>query len=150
MSAFDYTFVLCAVIFNLLVSGIYVASKHEAVRLRTLLGKVTIGLGIPLSAVFVSYIIDGKPVRMLVYLACILVYLLAELVLDFILKIEFREKPILHVPYIILFYIACLGFIAISFSIDKGWGYAVSVTFWGLLACLVYYLWGKKKSPSTQ
>jgi hypothetical protein len=148
MSAFDLTFVVCAVIFNLLIIGIYSTSKHEQVKLRSLLGKITIGLGVPLSIVFVSYVVSGKPGRTLIYLAIILFYLLVELVLDIILKIEFREKPILHVPYIILFYAACLGFLAISFSIDTTWGYAVSVTFWGVLASLIYLLRGKKKTTS--
>jgi len=146
MSAFDLTFVLCAVIFNLLIIGVYITSKHERVKLRALLGKITIGLGIPLSVVLVAYVVGGKPLRTLVYLSFILLYLVLELLLDIILKIEFREKPILHVPYIILFYIACLGFIAISFSINTNWGYAVSVTFWGVLASLIYLLWGKKKT----
>ena len=148
MSAFDLTFVLCAVLFNLLIIGIYITSKQERVKLRTLLGKITIGLGIPLSVVFVSYVSSGKPLRTLLYFALILLYLVVELVLDFILKIEFREKPILHVPYIILFYAASFGFIAISFSIDTNWGYAVSVTFWGVLASLIYLLRGRKKTTS--
>jgi hypothetical protein len=148
MTAYDFTFVLCAVVFNLLITGIYISSKLEAVKLRALLGKITIGLGIPLSVVFVSYILGGKPARTLVFLSIILVYLFVELLLDFILKIDFREKPVIHVPYIILFYAACLGFIAIAFSIDKAWGYAVSVTFWGLLAGLIYYLRGKKTTEA--
>jgi hypothetical protein len=148
MSAYDLTFVLCAVIFNLLISGIYIASKHEAVRLRSLLGKVTIGLGVPLIVVLIAFVIEGRPTRTLVYCSLILLYLLVELLLDIILKIEFREKPILHIPYIILFYIASFGFIGISFSIDKNWGYAVSVSFWGVLASLIYLLNGNKKKTT--
>jgi hypothetical protein len=149
MSAFDIAFVVCALIFNLLISGIYIATRLEAVRLRILLGRITIGLGIPLSAVFLAYVAAGKPVRTLVYLAFILLYLIVELLLDFILKIEFREKPVLHIPYIILFYTASFGFIGISFSIDTNWGYAVSVSFWGVLASLIYLLSGKKKTAGT-
>jgi len=147
MSAFDLTFVLCAVLFNFLIIGVYISSRHERVKLRTLLGKIIIGLGIPLTIVFVSYILNGKPMRTLVYFVSILLYLIVELFLDFILKINFREKPVLHVPYIILFYFACLGFMAISFTIDTTWGYVVSVTFWGVLAALAYFLWGKKSAP---
>ncbi|MCX6134007.1 MAG: hypothetical protein NTU47_09370 [Ignavibacteriales bacterium] len=146
MSAFDLTFVLCAVIFNLLIIGIYITSRLERIKLRTMLGKITIGLGIPLSVVFVSFVGSGKPIRTMLYFASILLYLFVELLLDVILKIEFREKPILHIPYIILFYIASFGFIGISFSIDTNWGYAVSVTFWGVLASLIYLLRGKKKA----
>lgn len=146
MSVFDLVFVLCAVIFHILIIGIYITSRYDRVKLRTTFGKITIGLGIPLLAVLASYALEGRPLRVLIYLAVILLYLIVELLLDFILKIEFREKPILHIPYIVLFYFACFSFIAISFTISNGWGYAVSVSFWGVLISLIFLLRGRKKS----
>jgi hypothetical protein len=150
MSVFDLTFVLCAVVFNLLIIGIYITSRHELVGLRNTLGKVVIALGIPLSIVFIAYAISGRPVRILLYMAFILIYLVVEIVLDFILKIEFRKKPVLHIPYIVLFYAASFGFVGISFSIDATWGYVVATTFWGVLGSLVYFLLGGMKKRARQ
>ncbi len=106
MSVFDLAFVLCAAVFNLLIVGIYFASRHELVKLRDRLGTCVILLGIPLGIVFIDYLIAGRSTRILLYFGAILVYLVVELLLDFILKIDFKNKPILHIPYIILFYIA--------------------------------------------
>ena len=145
MSVFDLTFVLCAVIFNLLIIGIYISSRHELVGLRSTLGKIVIALGIPLSVVFIEYAVTGRPARILLYTAFILIYLVVEIVLDFVLKIEFRKKPVLHIPYIVLFYAASFGLVGVSFSINETWGYIVATTFWGVLGSLVYFLLGGMK-----
>jgi hypothetical protein len=146
ISPFDLAFVLSAVTFNLLITGIYISSKYEFVKARRNLGIGVILLGVPLTIIFVEYLIDGRPTKVLLYFISILVYIVLELFLDFTLKIDFRSKPILHIPYVVLFYIASLGFIAISFSIDNTWGYIVSVSFWCVLGSLAYLLRAKKKS----
>jgi hypothetical protein len=68
-----------------------------------------------------------------------------EWLLDYVLKYPFRQKPWLHVPYIILEYIALFGLIRVAFSIDRTWGWAVSIAFWIVMACLIYlYAWRSK------
>jgi hypothetical protein len=141
----DLMFVVTAVMFNLLIIGVYIAQKHERHRLVRLFGSIVICLAIPLAVVFISYLISGRALWIMIYLGFILLYIFVELLLDFILKIEFREKLILHIPYIILFYVASFGFIGISFSIDRTWGYIVSITFWAVLGSLIYLYWGRKK-----
>jgi hypothetical protein len=148
LDPFDLIFGISGLIFNLMVIGVYVAQKHERPRLVKAFGSVVICLAIPLAAVFIDYLIGGRPLWIMMYLGFILLYLFVELFLDFILKIEFRKKLILHIPYIVLFYVASFGFIGISFSIDRTWGYIVSVTFWTVLASLIYLYWGKKKETS--
>jgi hypothetical protein len=142
---YDLIFVITAVAFNLLISGVYIAQKQERGRLVRILGAIMISLAFPLVIVFIDYFIEGRAVWIMVYMGFIFAYMFVELLLDFILKMEFRTKPLIHVPYIVLFYIACFGFIGISFSIDAVWGYVVSVSFWILLACLIYLFWGGKK-----
>jgi len=68
-----------------------------------------------------------------------------ELLLDYILQIDFRQRWISHVPYIILEYIALFGLIGISFSINATWGYLVSISFWAVLASLIYLYRGRGK-----
>ncbi len=145
LDLFDLIFVISGLIFNLMVIGVYVAQKHERPRLVKAFGSVVICLAIPLAAVFIDYLIGGRPLWIMMYLGFILLYLFVELLLDFILKIEFRKKLILHIPYIVLFYVASFGFIGISFSIDRTWGYIVSATFWAVLASLIYLYWGKMR-----
>jgi hypothetical protein len=109
------------------------------------LGFVVIGLALPVCIMFIHSFLAGRPLRTMLYLAAILLYIGLEFVLDYILKVEFRKKPAIHIPYIIVFYAACFGFIAVSFSLDDTWGYVVSVSFWLLLASLIYLLRGGKK-----
>ena len=146
MPIIDLLFILTGVAFHLLIACIYVASKHERFDLVRRLGSVVIALALPVCIMFVHSLLAGRPLRIMLYLAAILLYIGLELVLDFILKIEFRKNPAIHIPYIVVFYIACFGFIGISFSIDNSWGYVVSASFWILLASLIYLMRGGKKT----
>jgi len=69
--------------------------------------------------------------------------MLVELLLDYVFKIDFRSRPVTHVPYIILEYIALFSLIAIAFDIDQTWGTVVSICFWILMGSLVFLYWDK-------
>ncbi|MCX6142753.1 MAG: hypothetical protein NTZ35_05990 [Ignavibacteriales bacterium] len=91
MTLIDLVFVLTGVTFHLLIACIYVASKHERFDSVRKLGFVVIALALPVCIMFVHSLLSGRPLRILLYLAAILLYMVLELVLDFILKIEFRK-----------------------------------------------------------
>ena len=146
MDLYDWIFVLCAVAFNLLIAGIFVAQKHGRDPLTRTLGIAWLCLAIPLSVVFVRYLIAGRETWIFVYFCFILFYMLVELLLDYVFKVEFRKRNVTHIPYIILEYIALFGLIGISFAIDRTWGWIVSIAFWILLASLIYLYWGRKRS----
>lgn len=44
-----------------------------------------------------------------------------EVLLDYILKIPFREILAIHIPYIIVFYAAAFSMIGVSFNINRKW-----------------------------
>jgi hypothetical protein len=146
----DLLFVFTGVAFHLLIACIYIASKHGRFELVRRLGSAVIALALPVCIMIVHSLLAGRPLRIILYLAAILFYIGLELVLDFILKIEFRKKPAIHIPYIVIFYAACLGFIAVSFSLGSTWGYVVSFSFWILLASLIYLMIGGKKTVPTE
>ena len=142
---FDLLFVIIAIAFNLLIIGIFISGKRKQDKLRRWFGIVFICLAIPLIVVFINYLIIGQELWIIICLVIILLYLFLELLLDFILKYDFRKKPITHVPYIILEYITFFGFIGISFFIDVISGWIVTITFWAVLASLIYLYSGRKK-----
>jgi hypothetical protein len=148
MNPFDLIFVLCALLFMWLVSGVYISQKKERPDLVRRFGATSLLLFAPLSIVFLNYLVNGKDTWIMVMFSFILLYMAVEFLLDFVFIIEFRSKPSLHIPYVILFYIALGGFIGISFSIDVTWGYLVSISFWVLLGCLIYLYAGKKQTLS--
>ena len=148
MEIFDLVFVLCAVAFNLLIIGVLITTKRARPELRRMFGAVFVALGIPVAVVFVSYLFQGRNLQTLILCGFVLVYIAVEFLLDYILKIDFRSKPITHVPYIILEYIALFSLIRITFSIDRTWGWIVSLAFWAVIASLIYLYWGKEKQPA--
>lgn len=146
MDIFDLTLVITAVIFHLSIVGVYIAQKKGRDRLVRTFGTVTLLLSLPLAVVFGHYLISGEPQWKLISFGFIFLYLLTEFLLDFVFKIEFRKVLIPHILYIVLFYIAIIGFIRMSFAVNTNWGYAVSIAFWILLGALIYNLAGQRKA----
>jgi hypothetical protein len=56
------------------------------------------------------------------------IFLILEVVLDYILKLEFRNTPILG-PYLLLYYVSILGMIGYSFRVEKKFGFITLVTY---------------------
>ena len=148
LDAFDLIFLLTAIAFNLLIAGIFIAQKKRRPELTRIFGVLWLSLAIPLAVVFIHYLIVGRDLWVLVYFGFIFIYIIVELLLDYVLKIELRKKWITHAPYIILEYIALFGLIGISFSMDRTWGFLVSISFWILLVCLIYLYSGRNKEIS--
>lgn len=145
MNTFDLIFVLSAIVFNLLIASIFIAQKKGRLDLIKTFGTLWLSLAIPLAFVFIYYVIVGRELWIMIYFGFIFLYMLVELLLDYVFKVEFRQKWITHVPYIVLEYIALFGLIGISFSINRTWGFLVSISFWFLLAGLIYLYWGRKR-----
>jgi len=146
MNGFDLVFVISATLLNLFVIAIYISEKFGRTKLVRRLGIAVLALTIPFLAVFIAYLFQGKDLWILMVFLAIFVYMFLELLWDYLLKVDFRSKPALHIPYIIIFYIVLFGNIAIAFRINRTWGWVVTVTFWALLATLAISLIPKKKS----
>jgi hypothetical protein len=135
---FDLVFVLSAIAFNLLIACILVAEERGRVDLRRKFGALWLCLAVPLAIVFFNDLIIGREPWIMICFGLIFLYMLVEWLLDYVWKFEFRNKLSLHVPYIMLEYLALFSLIAISFSIDRTWGWLVSISFWVLMASLIY------------
>ena len=146
MSPFDLIFVITAVLFNLLITGIFIAQKQAKDKLVRQFGITWLLLAIPLIVVYIRYWTLSKAAWLMIYFSFILFYMLVEWLLDYIFKYDFRTQKKTHIPYIILEYIALFGLIGISFDIDRTWGFIVTASFWMLLGGLIYLYSGKKKN----
>jgi len=144
LDAFDLVFVVCAVLFNLLIAAIFIAQKNGQARLVRNLGIAWLLLFLPLAVVFFRYVMSGeRDSGIIVSFAFVLIYMLVEFLLDYVYKFDFRSKNITHIPYILLEYIALFGVIVIAFDIGRAWGWIVSICFWLLMGSLVYAYWDK-------
>lgn len=143
MKSFDLIFVLSAVAFNLLIAAIFIAQKLGRDNLVRTFGGLWLWMIIPLALVFVAYWQAGQETRIMFYFCFVFLYMLVELLLDYVFKFDFRAKVVTHVPYILLEYLALFSLIAIAFHIDPLWGWVVSVCFWILMGSLLFLYWDK-------
>ncbi len=138
----DILFIASSITFNIAVSIIYIASKIDNQVLLRFSGIVVVSLFIPFTISLIGYIKDKAKKRIIISLIIILFYLFLEVLLDYILKIPFREILAIHVPYIIVFYAAAFSMIGVSRSISRKMGFIVLAMFFILLACLAYTFLG--------
>jgi len=136
----DLLFVISAIIFNIAVSGVYIAAKIDSSVLLKIFGGIVVLLIIPFTITLVGYIKMKAKKKIIISHIFILFYLLLEVLLDYILKIPFREILAIHIPYIIVFYAAAFSMIGVSRTISRKTGWLVIATFLILIGCLIYYL----------
>ena len=136
----DTIFIFSSIIFNISVSVLYIAFKLDNIILGQVSGAIVLSLIIPFTITLLGYMKEKEKKRTILSHIFILFYLFLELLLDYILKIPFREILAIHVPYIIVFYAALFCMIGVSFKKNKKMGSVVIVTFLILIGCLIYYL----------
>jgi hypothetical protein len=136
----DLIFICSSIIFNISVSALYVATKLGDMVIVQVCGAIVISLIVPFAITLLGYVREKAKRRTLISNGVILFYLSLELVLDYVLRIPFREIMAIHVSYIIVFYAALFSMIGVSFEKDKKMASVVIVTFLILIGCLIYYL----------
>jgi len=68
------------------------------------------------------------------------IFLIIEVVLDYVLKLDFRNTSLLA-PYLILYYVSILGMIGYSFLVEKEFGFITLITYFlNQFAALYSYL----------
>ena len=136
----DNIFIFSAIIFNISVSILYIATKLDNMLLLQVSGAVVLSLIVPFTITMIGYIKEKERNKTIISHVVILFYLFLELALDYILKIPFREIIAIHIPYIIVFYAAMFSMIGVSFDKNRKMGFVVTITFLILIGCLLYYL----------
>jgi len=136
----DIIFICSSIIFNISVSVLYIAIKLGNMILVQVCGAIVLSLIIPFTITLLGYMKEKAKKRTIISHVFILFYLFLELLLDYILKIPFREILAIHVPYIIVFYAAMFSMIGVSFDKNRKMGFVVTITFLILIGCLIYYL----------
>lgn len=134
----EVLFIGSSIIFNIAVSGVYLTSKFNNQVLLQYFGAIVVLLSIPFTISLIGYIKEKAKKRIIISHIIILSYLLLEVMLDYVLKIPFREILALHVLYIIVFYAATFSMIGVARIISRKMGLLVLVTFFILIGCLIY------------
>ena len=134
----DIIFIISSLIFNILVSILYIATKIGNMELVQVIGIIVLFLIIPFTIALIGYVKEKEEKKIIISLVIILFYFFLEVLLDYILLIPFRDILALHIPYIIVFYAADFSMIGVTFDKNKKMGVVVLVAFFMLLGCLIY------------
>jgi len=138
----DIIFIISSIIFNILVSILYIATKFGNMELVQVIGIIILLLIIPFTITLIGYIKEKAEKKIIISLGIILFYFFVEILLDYILVIPFRDILALHIPYIIVFYAAAFSMIGVTFDKNKKMGFVVLITLFILLGCLIYRFMG--------
>jgi hypothetical protein len=121
---------------------VYLATKFDNMLILQVSGSFVIVLIIPFGITLYVYIKKDAKRKIIIPHIAILFYLFLELLLDYILMIPFRDILAIHIPYIIVFYIAEFSIISVSFERKRKMGFLVLLTFFILIGCLIYLYFG--------
>lgn len=104
----DYALFAIANLMNILMIGIFLSRPKRLRRLEYILGIVLETLTIPLAISVVLNLVGKREWWTVVLPSLLIVFLIVELILDSILKLEFRNTPLVW-PYLLLYYLSLWG-----------------------------------------
>ena len=102
------------------------------------IGVPIILLIIPFTYTLNRFLKDNKEKRIIISNVVVLLYLLLELLLDFILLIPLREILAIHIPYILVFYAAEFSIRRSSFNLNRKMGFVALFTFFILIGSHIF------------
>jgi hypothetical protein len=133
----DLVVIIAANLINLIMVGIFLSRPFEQTRLEYVLGWINIGLALPLSFAVVKNFMDRREWWTFVLPSIMIIFLIVELVLDYILQLNFRSTWMLW-PYLILFYFAQWMLIGYAFLVDNTYGFITLFTYFLSLGATAY------------
>ena len=145
MDLFDWMFIISGFIFFVSMMSAILLMANDKMRTIRIFGVILAVLTLPIIAILINYILIGKDLRFIIYLVLILIYLLAEFLLDSVFKFDFRSKTSTHVPYIIIEWAAAFSFLFGTIYLDKTMGWIIAIFFWAFIGVLVYYIIKRRK-----
>ena len=124
----DYALFAIANLVNILMVGIFLSRPRRLRRLEYTLGIVLLTLAIPLTISIALNLVGKREWWTVVLPSLLVVFLILELILDYILKLEFRNTRLLW-PYLLLYYLSSWGMIGYTFLVGKPYGFITLVTY---------------------
>lgn len=118
-----------ALLIYALVILVFVSRLAGNVRAERGLGVAVIALAVPLLCLLFASGGSGRGPLYVVQLCLMIAYLVVELLLDYVFKIDFRNVRWMVVSYVTLFFAATGGMLGVASQAGKGWMYSSIVLF---------------------
>lgn len=120
---------LTAVIFLISAILVFVFRLLNKPEVGTWMGYVQFVLAVPLLYLLYQAWRMGRPRLYVIQILCVLLWLLVEALLDYIFKVDFRQKRAIVIPYVMLFFAACGGMVGIAANAGHVWTIISGVLF---------------------
>ena len=135
----DLIVVSIANLINIIMVFLFVARISGLPQIEKVFGIVAVVMGFSLGYIAFLNKKNNRHKWTTVLLVPIFLFFVVELVLDYILELDFRNTAIVG-PYILLYYIGLWALIGYSFQFDKKWGFLTLATYFGnmILSILPY------------
>ncbi|HEX6269533.1 MAG TPA: hypothetical protein VFZ43_04810 [Anaerolineales bacterium] len=86
-------------------------------------------LAVPLVFLLIQAPRLGRPALYYIQIACMLAWLAVEALLDFILKVDFRQVRWIVISYVVLFFAGTGGLLGVAANAGKGWSITAIILF---------------------
>jgi hypothetical protein len=135
----DLAVFIIANLVNVLLIGIFLSRPRGLNKVEYILGLIMVCLILPLFLAALLNLLGKREWWTVVLPLLLILYLVIELLFDYILKLEFRNTALLW-PYLLVFYVALMAMVGYSFLIKKSFGYVTLCTYFlSLLATWYSY-----------
>jgi len=133
----DITVVIIANLINLILTMIFLIRIHGRPAWEHALGYGTIVMILPLAVIAVLNAIRGRSWAFWVLPLVMVAYLGLEFVLDYVLKLNFRQTALLG-PYLLMYYLGQFALIGYAFLVGRPQGFTTLITYFICLGATAY------------
>jgi len=133
----DLVVVISANLYNLLMTSIFFTRPKGWRRFERIAGLVMVGLAVPLGAAVVLNALGKRDWWFVVLPLPLILHCVVELLLDYILKLDFRKTRLLG-PYLVLFFLGQIGLIGYAFAVGAIQGFVTLATYFLCLGAMRY------------
>lgn len=133
----DLGVVVAANAWNLLLIGVFLARACGAKHLERRFGLAAVALALPFAAIAIANALAQRSWWTVALPLAVAAYLVVELVLDYVLALDFRHTRALG-PYLLLFYAAQWAAIGYGFAVSRAAGFITLATYFLCLAATGY------------
>ena len=133
----DLVIFVAANLVNVLLAVLFYVRWKGLERVEYVLGVVIVAMIVPVCAAAASNAFARRELWSVALPLVLALYLLTELLLDYVFQIPFRDTALLW-PYVIVFYAGVWAMIGYSFLMGKGFGATTLATYFVQLAVMIF------------
>ena len=133
----DLVVFIIANVMNLLLTIMFLFRAVGKPKVGSVFGWVAVALAVPLGVVVVLNLLGKRDWAFWVLPLVTIAFCLLELLLDGILKVDFRHNRLLG-PYLLIYYLGLMAMIGYNFLASKPYGFVTLVTYFINLAATAY------------